>query len=565
MYNIGDVSEDEQATEVDADTDADTDANVMEDLFAVKDKIPSVTPAEITPQHWPIDYLSYVHHLRTQDQSGTTLLAQLATYNRLEPRLEAYLEKYRLAEEYTTNALPMGDGPWIDRLKSLAVVTFKLDEFADVNEHYLEDMSFEHVKQVSQRKEKRRQDLELAVQFVQIHTTMFRGTLKQVLCPEDSFNGPFNVQCCPADILDRMLMFLPMLIEPTELVNRNWKQFVAKAEHTNLERVTKIQVLDQYVEEWYDQLRSKPFPHRCPSLRKYNMMSLGPDGFKWAVQRDVSDNDQDQDQYQHQHQHEKQAVRRANLPPLEIVSINARKESFGSELDDIGVGFGPNLKSFSIRGFRYESSPGGSQPLHIGRGWRMPVLSRFAVQLPSEELVLDPDFLSHCPSLRVLILDDNMETYDLNRIRVAQPAHLPELTKLVLVGTGALSFHPDTLHSTKELKMLHLGLRNFRRTFLPSFEAMEQYDQSMEHASEDSNMAPVIHRPKWNWDWYLPNMTTLVLSVEFSLHFQFQMLRGTPKLEDLSLCLYSTAHQVERVLIEDDFILKSWDQEQEVY
>ncbi|KAG0015292.1 hypothetical protein BGZ82_001443, partial [Podila clonocystis] len=618
LYNIGEVPEDEQSIEVDAinDTDANTDADAdaAEGSLAAKDNIPSEAPTEITPQYWPIDYLSYVRHLHTQDQSGNSFLADIDLYNRLELRLQAYVDKHRLDEEYNAIALPTGrawqdlrsvwkvnptlanylrlnihrETTWalcspileqlqsiiiplsdidryldsIARFKSLAVVTFKLDELADINNLYLEEMSAEHVKKVKQLKEKRRQDFELAIQFVQIHTAMFRGMLKQVHCPEDSLSWQFNIQCCPADILDRMLVCLPTLIEPTELVNKNWKQFVAKAEHTDLERVTNIEVWDRYVEKLYDQLKSKPFLHRCPSLRKYNMMSLGPDSFKWAVQRDVTDNDQDQDQYQYPHK--KQVARRPNLPPLESVSINALKESFGHELDDIGLGFGPTIKTFSIQGFGYQPSPGGSQQVRIGRDWKMPVLSRFVARFPSEELVLDPDFLRHCPSLRILTLDDNMRTYDLNTIQVAHPAHLPELTKLVLMGTGAFSFHPDTLHSTKKLKILCLGsMRNFHRTFLPSLESMEQDDHSMEPASEDSITAP-IHRPKWTWDWYLPNMTMLSLSVEFSLHFQFQMLRGTPKLEDLSLCLYSYAHQVERVLTEADFILKSWDQEQEV-
>ncbi|KAF9386266.1 hypothetical protein CPB97_003885 [Podila verticillata] len=603
VYNIADDSDDHPTVEPEADAAVDP--------LAVKDEAPLLLTT--TPQPWPIDYLSYVHQFHTQDQFGSSHLVDVNAYTPLKPRLKAYVEKHQLAEEYTAIALPVRrswlgpnshmpvnpevvngltfnihrEATWalcstileqvqtiviplsdinryldsIARLSSLSVVTFKLDEFADVNDLYMLSVDSQHVKQLSQRKEKQRQDLELAVKFVQMHTIMFRGTLKQVLCPDDRCNWQYNIQSCPADILDRMLAFLPTLVEPTVLVNKNWKQFVAKAEHTNLDHVTMIDVWGRFIGEYYYQLKSKPFLHRCPSLRKYNTISLGPDSFKWAVENlpnNDRDHGQDRDRSQDRHQLERQA--RPN-PPLEDVSITAFKESFGGELDHIGLGFGSTLKSFAIHGYRDQSGPGGGQPVSIGRGWKMPVLSKFVLYFPSEHLVLDPDFLCHCPSLRILKLDDDVRTYDLNNIQVAQPAHLPELTTLVLVGRGALSFHPDTLHSTKELKILYLGSsREFARTFLPSLEAM--HDELMEPASNNSDMAPVVHRPKWSWEWHLPALTTLSLSVEFALHFQFQMLQGTPKLEELSLCLYSTVHQVDRVLTEADFLVAR-DHEQE--
>ncbi|KAF8934977.1 hypothetical protein BGZ52_002113, partial [Haplosporangium bisporale] len=284
-YNLTDVSDDHPAVESEADTAVDP--------LPVEDE--ALLLLTTTPQPWPIDYLSYVHHFHTQDQSGKSHLVDLNSYTPLKPRLQTYVEKHQLVEEYTAIALPVDqlwsgsnsymrvnpevvngltfnihrEATWalcspileqvqtiiiplsdinryldsIARLSSLSVVTIKLDELADVR--HLRSMNSECVKQLSQRKEKQRQNLELAVKFVQMHTAMFRGTLKQVLCPDDRGNWQYNIQSCPSDILDQMFAFLPTLVEPTELVNKNWKQFVTKAEHTNLDHVTKIDVWDR--------------------------------------------------------------------------------------------------------------------------------------------------------------------------------------------------------------------------------------------------------------------------------------------------------------------------------
>ncbi|KAF9306696.1 hypothetical protein BG003_000953, partial [Podila horticola] len=238
------------------------------------------------------------------------------------------------------------------------------------------------------------------------------------------------------------------------------------------------------------------------------------------------------------------------LPPLEDVSIHANKELLGSELDDIGLAFGPTLKSFSIKRFRYHTIPRGSQLLNIGRGWRMPVLSKLFIQLTSsEKLVLDPDFLRYCPSLKSLEVSSWQSVHDLNEIKVSHPAHLPELNNLVLTGAGALAWHPDTLYGTKQLKKLCLGCNQSKQaTFVPSLQDISRHD-------DDQQDSGSLHRPKWTWDWHLPMLSTLHLTVEFASHFQFRMLQGSPNLHDLELCIRSVRHSVERVLTKDDFIL----------
>ncbi|KAG0028056.1 hypothetical protein BGZ81_005060 [Podila clonocystis] len=466
-------------------------------------------PSAPTSQHWPIDYLSYVRHANTQNQYGESLLAGFASHIELEPRLKSYVEEHRLAEAYaamevhasewlarglmtktdplileylamdihreTTWALcspileqlqsiviPLSDiGRYayaLPRLSSLVTITFKLDVCCDVSKQVLESMDRESVKTIVQRRKKREQDLEAAVEFVRAHTATFPGSLGQVHFPRSLVQS--RSQVCPRVIFNRILDLLPTLVDPLELVQKNWKQFVAKVDQTNLAYVKAIDVWEACATESYDQLKLKPFLHRCTSLRKYNMISLGPDSFKWAVQSNPSNNGSDQDHYG-------TLVARptANIPPLEDVNIQAQKVPFGSELDDIGLGFGATL---------------------------------------SETLVLDPDFFRYCPLLEYLSLADSLETYDLNEIQ-------------------------DIDH--------------------------DDHQQNHANTEDSGTTAPLINRPRWTWDWYLPSLRILHLNVEFAFHFQFRMLQGTPNLHDLYLSIYSIVHPLERVLTRGDFTL----------
>ncbi|KAF9304484.1 hypothetical protein BGZ74_001444 [Mortierella antarctica] len=571
----------------------DSYSGLVKAMYGIGDEEPALRS---THQIWPIDYLSFVRHFNPQDQNSKSLLADLVTYVKMGPQLKSYVEEHKLAEKYAALVLkldlqwypyddneedpitidfltldihreatwalcspileqlqsiviPLSDiGRYLDsiaRFSSLSVITFKLDEYCDNNEPVTGE---EEIKKLRGLKEKRKQDLESAVKFVQLHIGMFR-TLKQVLCPTTRSSWQFTPQSCPEEYLDRMLECLPTLIDPAELVNDNWKQFISKAEQTNLEFVKKI-----------EELKTKPFLHRCSSLREYNMISLGPDSFKWAAQKKiVRDHEQEQD-----------GRPTANLPPLEVVAIRAIGDPFGSELDDIGLSFGTTLKSFTAqrRGpFQEQTQTPQTQRSIVGRGWKMPLLSKLELDCSTDGLVLDPDFLRHCPSLQKLSLSDSLPVNYLNRIKPSRPAQLPELTALVLSGSAALAFHPDTLHSTKELKALILGsMPSCERTVLPSLQDAAPDDHEQDIVAEDSNTTYLsIQRLKWTWDYHLSSLHTLQLTFEFAHHFRFQMLRGTPCLRELCLSLYSRDHPVERVLTEADFTVDplQWSQEQE--
>ncbi|KAF9216060.1 hypothetical protein BGZ59_011153 [Podila verticillata] len=267
------------------------------------------------------------------------------------------------------------------------------------------------------------------------------------------------------------------------------------------------------------------------------MVSFGPESFKFVSRKDVS-----------HVAHPSSQAPEALLPFLEHVSIHAFNKWFGTELDDIGRSCGTKIRYFKIWGHYGRPTAGSTVPfVEIGSGWNMPRLSKLFVRIGSERLIMDPDFLRH--THRKYILDE---------IDVCQPGILPQLTMLQLCGTAALSFHPDTLHSTKELQILVLGMPE--GTPIPSVQSIHSsgtpWPELVHSDYEDTSGAMFSHpRPQWTWDWHLPNLDTLDLSVGFALHFQFRMLQRCPNLCELFLSIFSEEGRVKRVLTEQDFVI----------
>ncbi|KAF8950500.1 hypothetical protein BGZ52_002304, partial [Haplosporangium bisporale] len=173
------------------------DGNVLELPEASTLRDPPIADDDVfapsTSRHWPIDYLSYVCHVNTQDQDGTSVLANFVVYKELAPRLKSYVEDHKLTETYAAMAVNTGrlldltfmkedpltcehltlnihrEATWalcspileqlqsiviplsdidhyfssICRLSSLASVTFRLDELSDVDEHLAGQMDTE--------------------------------------------------------------------------------------------------------------------------------------------------------------------------------------------------------------------------------------------------------------------------------------------------------------------------------------------------------------------------------------------------------------------------------------
>ncbi|KAF9319544.1 hypothetical protein BG003_008797 [Podila horticola] len=515
-------------------------------------------PTLVAPQPWPTNYLSYLRIFRSNNRGSSTLV-HLPDRTPVRTALKRHIVEHRLVEKYTSLAIgstileqlrsiviPLTD---IDRylnsvaqLSSLESVTFQLDGIAEVSEYDIEYQRECDQEILDKRMAQRLKNLESAIKFIQTHAVLFRGTLRQVFVPTDSFR-PLYPQSCPESYLSRMLESLPSLINPTTLTDVNWKQFVAKSEQTDVTHVTSIEVHDD-TGPWYQQLKSKhSFLHQCRSLKEYKMVSLGPNSFKSNDRKDHQGPEKDA---------------KLQLPFLEHVSILAYNEPFGSELDDIGKSCGETIQYFNIRGHLGPQGDTSIPPVRIGDHWKMRVLSKLFVQMGSERLIVDPDFLRHCPSLEFLSLTDNHRTYVLNEIEVGDPAVLPNLIRLRLYGTASLSFHPGTLHSTKKLETLVLGAPDgFDRVYHPSIHVMDHTAPQPLHTDYEDSTGAMFRfpRPEWTFDWFLPNLVNLELSVGFALHFRFQMLACLPNVEELVLSIFAQQSRVERVLTKEDFTL----------
>ncbi|KAF9336890.1 hypothetical protein BG006_006998 [Podila minutissima] len=488
--------------------------------------------------HWPIDYLSYLKHFQSQTNMSYSLLVDLDWSVPLTPKLKQYFDGHDLASEYDTRSPTLlydfdaqGDDPsgrkvshntvghlsidihrelsWtlccriLDQIKSIAIplsdvdryldvahqmislqsITFRMDEVDDTHDwHGAEErLDAAVMEKLALAKTKRLEDLESAVEFVQLHTLLFPGTLAHVECPTHFANVGLAEQVCPYSFYRRMVGAIKVRNLPTELMDKNWKEFTVNVENTDLSQVQIMYVFGRET-DWYYPLQATPFLHLCTALKVYMMISLRPDSFKWAVKKDS----------------------KTVLPPLEIVDIQAVKEPFGSELEDVGQGFGKTLKAIKAAAGTLQLE-NNVQTISIGRGCDMPLLRVLSVRVVSERLVLDPSLLSHYRELRCLDLSDNLRSYDVREIQ-----------------------------STKLLKTLVLGSHgSFNQSFLPSV-----------HRTLDTNLMDT-----------LTLLETLDLSVEFALHSQFRMLQSTPSLKQPYLTILSNMPALERVLTDANFTL----------
>ncbi|KAG0343460.1 hypothetical protein BG004_005296 [Podila humilis] len=615
------------------------DSIVIATAFELERSIASTANFDHGPQPWPINYLSYVRYLDTMVRNG---MHGFHTILRLTNRLDLYLREHNLVAAYEAGtldprtlsskpkakitavdclrltstrkvtwalsfpilgqlksiAIPTSDvRPYLavaDRLSSLATVIFYLDDLCDLNVRFMENVSqnnaidtARHVEMMAALKRKRRQDLELAVEFVKALATLHRGVLRQVSCPDNWWSWSSQSQQCPPDILDRMIACLPALVDPTELNDKNWKQFTANIESVNLDHVESIQLWENFSKDSFDRALATPFLHRCRSLRSYKMPSFGPDSFKWAVTHktaiptlpDDSSYTANVDPLTFLRSQPPPPPPPLILPPLQHVRITASRGPFEGELDDIAKGFGKTLRTLEIYSDNRKTQPGVftiTTVVSVGHGWNLPRLAKLTVVTNLEQIDFDPNFLCSCPQLESLYIEDRLRIYDLRQIRrrVQKPARLPNMKHIVLLGSGALAFQPATLGSTPELRILILSAEgHFDRSIVPSPDwerpANDTNDIDEDDTDEDniddhydsSNNAGTSLSPRhgfnWTWDWHLPQLTVLALSFEYAPKFRFQMLAGTPNLYELSLSLYTPYYNDRRELTDADFIIGS--------
>ncbi|KAG0299530.1 hypothetical protein BGZ97_003654 [Linnemannia gamsii] len=314
---------------------------------------------------------------------------------------------------------------------------------------------------------------------------------------------------------------------------------------------------------------------RCRALRRLKMESLGNGNLRWAVdeKRLVEQNGQDtllpapfQTEVGNQQTTSNPEHGREGLVPLEEFEIETVYGRPTDDTDLAAIAFSQTLKIIKV--YYHGTYGGGPNPTRhhvikhlssfVGRQWvHMPLLTHFSVSMGLAGLVIDPQLLLNIPNAISVLLSDETAVYLLEDIDTCLPAYLPSLKSLTLRGLPALSFHPDTLHSTDQLTELSVTAHKTFETHEPD-DAFIRFDEGYQDdfapsacyippadelyrsygirdESTTSSTPTTTIRPKWTRDWQLLCLVSLALSSEFAFLFQFRMLQGCPALKVLEL------------------------------
>ncbi|KAF9144429.1 hypothetical protein BG015_000117 [Linnemannia schmuckeri] len=470
----------------------------------------------------------------------------------------------------------------IARLGNLEHLEFALDDIVDYSEeaYYGGDMvmSPKFESEAQTRKERR---LRAMVHFVRDHAQLFPGRLKTVICSDAEMWPDLN-QTCPVETKLEILRILPPLKSPTFLSKTNFLHVVAHLQSTDLSQVQEITDMESPPCLWYDVSRDgREFLQRCRALKSIHMDTLGPGSFAWATQekRDmesIGSNNNTNTNTSIQGgvggtslQESRPAYLEHGLVPLEEFNILESDEPLSDEDDNVVFAFSQTLKKLTMTAATYEQLH-IPRILQVGGGWvDLPLLTTLYISAAWNRLSLDIHLYRHCPNLMLASFTDNTTRYRCRDIRTCLAAELPQLDTLDLTGWSGLTFHPATLHSTLALKKLWIaiGRDDVDAYFIPPRTELDRSFEGdfagVEGSSDDG--APIqmpqagarMSRPKWTWDWYLPQLTSLTLTAEFAYRFQFRMLQGCPSLEFLNLNMRLTdrSDQFTRVLSRDDLFM----------
>ncbi|KAH7038638.1 hypothetical protein BKA57DRAFT_441960 [Linnemannia elongata] len=406
--------------------------------------------------------------------------------------------------------------------------------------------------------------MQALVHFVSEHTRLFKGRLKTVnTSPEQYRSRHFNEYWHHA-FQPQIYRLLPPMNRPTFLTEEGWTRLLAHPETTDLGYVREV-------EDWFGEwgrvsrdegLEKYPrFLQRCRVLRRMTLRSFGRGGFRWAVE--------EKEKYLLGEEGERGRMV-SGLVPLERVEIYAYDAST-DEADDIAFAFSDTLRDLFIC---YDiQNPSLPRTIEIGRGWvNMMVLTVLRIEACYHRLLIDQMLLSHCPNLAAVHLADGTQMYQCQDkdIIPTLPGELEKVIKLELEGWPALTFHPATLSSASELKVLRIcvGYREVERSrfyFIPPVEELSRSYGEHQDADElvtgigvgqegGETLPLIIQRPVWSWDWKFRQLRKLEFTGEFAFRFQFRMLCGCPVLEELVLEMETEQEDSHvRVLTHDDF------------
>ncbi|KAF9136036.1 hypothetical protein BGW39_007999 [Mortierella sp. 14UC] len=436
------------------------------------------------------------------------------------------------------------------------------------------------------------------LRFVKEHTRLFPGVMKTASSGHADFWAGLHTfqEYCPERILIELNRMLPVLASPTSLNKFGpLLQLLAHPVDTDLSEVVELDY--NWVETEYGKnilRQNRHFLQRCRVLRTLKMEPPeGGDTFKWAVHEKRLVHQFGCSLFGKNDRHIMQDVRmdedrragstqpefwRMGLVPLEDIQLSSSSGHRTDEINDAAVAFSQTLKLFQATTWSSDSESVHTVH-HIGRNWvDLPLLIRLSISIDKGRLVIDEHLFSCCSNLVSIYLCDETLEYQCEDVQpFCLPAHLPKLESLVLTGWPALTFHPATLHSTPNLKEITLicvryivdegrysiagpeedDFIDFNCFIPPIQELFISYGK--QSGSAINSPPPAFIRPRWTWDWHLPQLTSLTLSSEFAFLFEFRMLLGSPALKSLELEMRTPQSSHTRAICSEDLLTPSGD------
>jgi len=427
--------------------------------------------------------------------------------------------------------------------------------------------------------------IEGMIEFVRRHTSINKNVLRSVRLPSP-YHLPGTDQHSRLDLHYGIQSHLPPLQSSRKLLT-DWIELLARHTDTSLSHLEALCVISNTAgrQEDVSKLLSRhpPILPRCRALKHLAVDTLGPDMFQWAVlERKQKEAKQQQGSILGQNLSSwHQGHHSSDLVSLQSIRIfNEKSSPLGQELNDIAFAFSDSLEDFDVRDgivrpSRFVDQATASQAVLHGQGWNLLHLRRLSFEMSDLKLHFDMDALQRSHPLESLTMHDDMVTYRHQDIRSWSVVHLPHLKKLDLKGSPAVHFNMGSLHHSPCLEELDLRMAiiNPNDTFvfyrMPSPEELEHEDtQGIDDhelsGMSDSNQSyqSIERRPRYTWDWHLPNLKKLELAAVFAFMFDFQWLQYLPNLQTLQLSTLSSVNRLHERHITSKDLSKREQQQQ---
>ncbi|KAK3824180.1 MAG: hypothetical protein JOS17DRAFT_833705, partial [Linnemannia elongata] len=451
----------------------------------------------------------------------------------------------------------------ITRFQVLSNVTFHFDRCVQYVWGAPNELSPQELEVLRMHEKERIEHLEAMSFFVQEHRRHHNNVLRTATCPR----APPFYEDCPEAFVTRLIQSLPPLLNLQYLDDRNWTQFAPKVQETDLALVKTITEpsISEGFHDFEGIVKQIPFLHRCRGLDTVHLESLIDDMFQWAVdeRKDYDTNI---------------VAGRESPPPQPLVPLRDLAITFvllsqDDQVNGIAFAFGDTLESLRLHGCLYRvvdvdqkpavftigQEPGSSPSQLSSSCWHVPRLSNLYVDFLHNFVRIHPRLFARSSRLATVVLKDRRGEYSTNDIEWWEPAESEHLESLSMVGTPAISFHPDTLRTTVNLRYLGLKVVNPASFGNSNIPPLTELDYFADGESEESTPSP--GRLIWTWDWYLPKLTDLDLTGEFAFRFQFKMLRNIPSLELFSVDIRSTSFENRRTVSVKDLVRTIQDEE----